>query len=343
MLTLHEIVIRGNDAWVTANKNIPMNLSKYGGAYNGALIDSAVQEYNLTTGKLVRSWDALDHIPLSDSQATLPTNGFPWDAYHVNSIDLPGDGTFVVSMRNTWAAYKVNIKTGTIEWTLGGRHSSFKFGPGADFQWQHDVSVYPGSTAAHDVRRPLLPDHRRRHLRERRPPPRADWCSSSTPQNAHRHARGPVQPRLRTSTPSTWAASSRWPTATSSSAGDRRRSSPSTTPRATCCSTRACRVTTSATGPRSSRGSACRCIRRRAPPAGRGGQDHRVRELERRHPGRLVEGARRTARRLPVATAPRSGFETAIPVSQSYKTFKVQALAANGRVLGTSAQFTVGG
>ena len=37
---------------MTANKNIPMNLSSYGGAYNGALIDSAVQEYNLRTGKL---------------------------------------------------------------------------------------------------------------------------------------------------------------------------------------------------------------------------------------------------------------------------------------------------
>lgn len=146
VLTLHELVIRGDDAWVTANKNLPMDLSKYGGAYNGALIDSAVQEYNLKTGKLVRSWDALDHIPLGDSQATLPTNGFPWDAYHVNAIDLPGDGSFVVSMRNTWAAYKVDIATGTIEWTLGGRHSSFKFGPGAEFAWQHDLVVYPGTT-----------------------------------------------------------------------------------------------------------------------------------------------------------------------------------------------------
>jgi EmrB/QacA subfamily drug resistance transporter len=146
VLTLHEIVIRGHDAWVTANKNLAMNLSRYGGAYNGALIDSAVQEYDLRTGKLVRSWDALDHIPLSDSRATLPTNGFPWDAYHVNSIDVPGDGTFVVSMRNTWAVYKVNIATGRIEWTLGGRHSSFRFGPNAEFEWQHDVAVYPGSS-----------------------------------------------------------------------------------------------------------------------------------------------------------------------------------------------------
>jgi hypothetical protein len=145
VLTLHEIVIRGHYAWVTANKNIPRNLSRYGGAYNGAFIDSAVQEYDLRTGKLVYMWDALKRIPLNDSRATLPTNGFPWDAYHVNSIYLPGDGTFVVSMRNTWAAYKVNIASSKIEWTLGGRHSSFKLGKSADFQWQHNVVVYPGS------------------------------------------------------------------------------------------------------------------------------------------------------------------------------------------------------
>ena len=142
VVTLHEMVISGHDAWVTANKNIPMNLSNWGGPYNGALDDSAVQEYDLRTGRLLYSWDALKHIPLGDSEATLIS---PWDAYHVNSVELPGDGSFIVSMRNAWAVYKVNIATGKIEWTLGGRHSSFKFGPGAQFQWQHDVSVYPGT------------------------------------------------------------------------------------------------------------------------------------------------------------------------------------------------------
>jgi len=145
VLTVHELVIRGHDAWVTANRNLPRDLSKYGGAYNGALVDSAVQEYDLRTGQLLRSWDALDHIPLGDGRASIPTNGFPWDAYHVNSVNVPGDGTFVVSMRNTWAVYKVDIATGRIEWQLGGRHSSFKFRAGADFSWQHDVEVYPGS------------------------------------------------------------------------------------------------------------------------------------------------------------------------------------------------------
>jgi EmrB/QacA subfamily drug resistance transporter len=148
VLTVHELAIDGEDAWVTANKNIPMDLSKYGGAYNGALVDSAVQEYNLKTGKLVRNWDALDHIPLSQSQASLPTNGFPWDAYHVNAIDLTGNEKFLVSMRNTWGAYLVDIDTGRIEWILGGKRSSFKFGPGAAFQWQHDARLKNGSTVS---------------------------------------------------------------------------------------------------------------------------------------------------------------------------------------------------
>ena len=69
VLTLHTMVIDGDDAWVTANKDISMNLGKYGGVADGAITDSAVQEYNLKTGKLLSTWDALDHIPLTDTHA----------------------------------------------------------------------------------------------------------------------------------------------------------------------------------------------------------------------------------------------------------------------------------
>jgi hypothetical protein len=127
-----------------------MNLTKYGGAKNGALVDSAVQEYSLKTGRLLYSWDALDHIPLSDSQSPPPPNGFPWDAYHVNSIDVEPDGTFLVSMRDTWAAYQVAARTGRIEWTLGGKHSTFTFGKSASFEWQHDVSVHGSQVTLFD-------------------------------------------------------------------------------------------------------------------------------------------------------------------------------------------------
>jgi MFS family permease len=150
ILTLHDFQIVGDDAWVTANRNVPMNLTKFGGANNGAIVDSAVQEYSLSTGKLIYTWDAYDHIPLSDSHALPPTNGFPWDAYHVNSIDLESKSSMLVSMRDTWAAYQVELPNGRIEWTLGGKHSSFRFAAGAGFQWQHDVALAHGAVTLFD-------------------------------------------------------------------------------------------------------------------------------------------------------------------------------------------------
>ena len=145
VLTLHEIVIKGEDAWVTANKNIAKDLSRLRRRLQrraDRLGRAGVQPQDR---QAAAQWDALEHIPLEDSYASVPINGFPWDAYHVNSIALTGEGKFLVSMRNTWAAYLVDIASGKIEWTLGGKRSSFAFGKGADFQWQHDVALGPGS------------------------------------------------------------------------------------------------------------------------------------------------------------------------------------------------------
>lgn len=149
VLSTHDIVISGHDAWVTAYRNVPMDLAPYGGLVSGILTDTAVQEYDLKTGRLVQSWDALQHIPLTDSEThpapvAGPTGPVPWDAYHLNSIQLEGNGSFLTSMRNTWAAYLVN-SAGAIEWTLGGKNSTFALGAGAQFQWQHDVELHPGN------------------------------------------------------------------------------------------------------------------------------------------------------------------------------------------------------
>ena len=56
-------------------------------------------------------------------------------------------------MRDTWAAYLVDINTGKTLWTLGGKRSSFTLGPGAAFAWQHDVALQPNSTVT------LFDDH----------------------------------------------------------------------------------------------------------------------------------------------------------------------------------------
>jgi hypothetical protein len=151
IISEHEMVISGANAWVTAYKTVPMNLTPYGGSANGEVLDSAVQEYDLATGQLLYTWDALNpggvpNVPLSQSQQK-PFPGIPWDAYHINSIELTGNGTFLVSLRNTWSAYLVDRSTGAIEWTLSGNPglSTFKLPAKAQFQWQHDVELHPGN------------------------------------------------------------------------------------------------------------------------------------------------------------------------------------------------------
>jgi Arylsulfotransferase (ASST) len=154
VISLHEMLISGQNAWVTAYKKVPMNLTRYGGSANGVVLDSGVQEYNLQSGQLLYTWDALNpggtpNVRLSESkQKAFP--GVPWDAYHINSIQLTGGETFLVSLRNTWSAYLVNRLTNGIEWTLSGNPavSSFKLPTNAQFQWQHDVELHSGNVVS---------------------------------------------------------------------------------------------------------------------------------------------------------------------------------------------------
>jgi hypothetical protein len=147
-IALHEMLIRGTNAWVIASREVPA--SQFGGPAGVQLLDTAVQKYDLKTGRLISTWDPATHIPLSDSYAQA-ANGV-WDAYHVNSIYLTGDRKLVVSMRNTWAAYEVDINTGAIVWKLGGKPlagvANFSVPADAHFEWQHDVQLHRGNVVS---------------------------------------------------------------------------------------------------------------------------------------------------------------------------------------------------
>jgi EmrB/QacA subfamily drug resistance transporter len=341
-LTLHAMVITGDDAWVTANKDISLNLSKYGGAYNGALTDSAVQEYNLKTGKLVSSWDALDHIPLGDSYASLPTNGFPWDAYHVNAVQLVGNGELLVSMRDMWAAYLINIKTGKILWTLGGKHSSFTFGPGAAFEWQHDVALQSSSVIT------MFDDH----------------CCQLTGGGTYVPATGPSRGLVLKLNQQTHAA-----TLIAAYGAERKLHADYLGDTQTLANgnvfvgwgsvpylseyTRSGKLLMDGYFPGSD-------LTYRAtvekwvglplyPPLGAARQASGKTTVYASWNGATqavswrVMGGASASQMTVVAKAARSGFETAIPVPQSYKSFEVQALSANGQVIGSSKPFASDG
>jgi hypothetical protein len=136
----HDAQIVGGDVWVTVARPVgDQNLTVYGGPRRGVVDDSGVQEYDLATGQLIRTWDALKNIPLAASEQ--PWIHGPWDAYHLNAVQPLPDGDLLISMRDTSAVYLLDPATSHVVWTLGGRRSTFTFGPGARFAWQHDAKL----------------------------------------------------------------------------------------------------------------------------------------------------------------------------------------------------------
>ena len=138
---LHEFQLTPQGtALITAYDPIYCNLSGVGGSADGAVTDGVFQEIDVRTGLVMYEWTSLDHVGLSESysSAARTSTAFPFDFFHINSIDVEEDGTFLISGRNTWAVYEIGADSGRILWRLGGRHSTFKLGSGVSTAWQHD-------------------------------------------------------------------------------------------------------------------------------------------------------------------------------------------------------------
>jgi hypothetical protein len=143
---LHEVHLSSQGtAWIDIFDPVHTNLRAVKGSSNGILTDSIIQEIDIKTGLVMWEWHALGHIAIGDSFNPLPGNGRPWDYAHMNSVDPGVAGDVLLSGRNTWTLYDVNIQTGGYVWRLGGgKRSDFKLGPGVKFYWQHDAEFQPG-------------------------------------------------------------------------------------------------------------------------------------------------------------------------------------------------------
>ena len=131
-------------AWIDAFDPIHMNLSSVHGAAAGILTDSVVQQIDVKTGLVMWEWHALGHIPVGESNNPARRSGYPWDYVHINSAQPGPSGDVLLSARNTWTLYDVDIHSGGFTWRLGGRRGNFKLGSGTRFYWQHDAEFQPG-------------------------------------------------------------------------------------------------------------------------------------------------------------------------------------------------------
>ena len=149
MADLHDFEIEPDDtALLTVFNPIHCDLSAYGGPSDMAVTDGVFQQIDLKTGLVMRQWDSVDHVPLSNSYQS-PTGAtllWPWDAFHINSLQAEPGGGILISSRSTWAVYQLDGRTGQISWELGGKHSSFRLTAGVATAWQHDATLLPNDT-----------------------------------------------------------------------------------------------------------------------------------------------------------------------------------------------------
>jgi hypothetical protein len=145
---LHDFHITPEDtALITVFNPVACNLTAIGGPGGGAATDSIFQEIDLRTGLVRREWTSLDHVALSESYSAPEgaTTEWPYDYFHINSVDRMADGTTLISARNTWTLYELNTTTGQVQLRMGGRHSEVK-GNGATTAYQHDATALTNGT-----------------------------------------------------------------------------------------------------------------------------------------------------------------------------------------------------
>ncbi len=142
---IHEFVITPrNTGLFTVYHQLHVDLTSIGGPKEGRIFDGIVQEVDIPSGKVLWEWHSWPEVGLKESYAPPPKKAKgkkapPDDYIHLNSIAVEPNGNFLVSARNTRAIYEISRKTKKILWRLGGKKSDFKMGPGTTFAWQHDA------------------------------------------------------------------------------------------------------------------------------------------------------------------------------------------------------------
>ncbi len=143
---LHEFQITPQGtALLTSFDPIRCDLSSVGGSHEAAVTDSVFQEIDLKTHLVRREWTPLDHVALRQSYSSAhgSTTGWPFDYFHLNSIDSQQNGLILISSRNTSALYELSPSTGQVTDQIGGKSSTIKLGAGTATAYQHDATELP--------------------------------------------------------------------------------------------------------------------------------------------------------------------------------------------------------
>ncbi|KAI8663077.1 hypothetical protein NCS56_01113000 [Fusarium sp. Ph1] len=151
-LDFHEMELTSRGTiLVTAYNTTAADLRLIGGPVDGYVADSMFFEIDIETKEILFSWSSLEHFRIEDSmlpRVTTMGNGGqrnPYDFFHLNSIQLVGHDSFLISSRHFWSVYLISRSDGRVLWELKGNSKGGSFGAlpaHGRFRWQNHVRAH---------------------------------------------------------------------------------------------------------------------------------------------------------------------------------------------------------
>jgi arylsulfotransferase ASST/IPT/TIG domain-containing protein len=157
-IDFHELLPleNGNLLMLATPLRAGMDLRPLGLGSSDTIVDCLIEEVD-AVGRLQWRWRASDHIGVAESlhwAVHTVDRQQAYDVYHCNSVDRdPSTGDLLLSLRAADAVYRINAKSGTVRWKLGGnsvvadreQHLRITKDPEVAFHGQHDARFEPGN------------------------------------------------------------------------------------------------------------------------------------------------------------------------------------------------------
>ncbi|KAI0594937.1 Arylsulfotransferase-domain-containing protein [Biscogniauxia sp. FL1348] len=141
-----------NDGGAIMNNyhTIYADLTSVGGPVNAEVLDCAFQEVDIATGEVRFTWKASDHFDWEENLADgyVPDQQHGWDWFHMNAISKTVEGNYLISIRHLRTVALINGTDGSRIWQVGGVHNSFldlSDGKATNFAFQHDARFVDSS------------------------------------------------------------------------------------------------------------------------------------------------------------------------------------------------------
>lgn len=144
---IHEfnVLKNGETALITNYLSQEITLEAFGRPTEKTWLEyGGFSEIDLKTAEILYHWNSFAEIPITEGVHYHPSSmveGLPgWDYVHINSADKNENGDYLISMRFTNTIYLISGVTGNIVWRLGGlAGNSSDFSQDFTFSKQHDA------------------------------------------------------------------------------------------------------------------------------------------------------------------------------------------------------------